>query len=188
MTKLAETDHTTLTWLLLIYTIPAEPSRMRAFIWRKLKKIGAISIRDGVWTLPENACTTVVFRAIATKVEQFGGEAILAERAHLNPTRANAITVTCRTARAAEYEELAQEAEQFLMHMRRESKHRNFDVAELEELEQDLSKVKRWGEQIQARDYFSARGRGRVEELLRQCEDVLTSFRDEAFSQEDGTQ
>ena len=40
-------------WLLLIYTVPAEPSRKRAAIWRELKKVGAPYLRDGVCILPE---------------------------------------------------------------------------------------------------------------------------------------
>ena len=44
-------------WLLLIYTVPAEPTRKRAFIWRELKKVGAPYLRDGVCILPERPDT-----------------------------------------------------------------------------------------------------------------------------------
>ena len=40
-------------WLVLIYTLPPEPTRKRAFVWRELKKIGAVYLRDGVCLLPE---------------------------------------------------------------------------------------------------------------------------------------
>jgi hypothetical protein len=159
---------------------------MRAFIWRELKKIGAISIRDGVWTLPESKVTEAAFRGIAAKVHEFDGEATLAEGARIHAERVEAIRVASRTARTAEYGELAHEAEQFLGHVQRESEHRNFNFAELEELEQDLGKLQHWREQIGARDYFGAEGSERVGELLARCEDTVALFLDEAFSQEEG--
>ena len=60
-----------ITWLLLIYTVPAEPSRTRAFIWRELKKVGAPYLRDGVCILPERSETAAAARAIAAKVIPF---------------------------------------------------------------------------------------------------------------------
>jgi hypothetical protein len=188
MAQMAETKKTTTGWLLLIYTVSAEPSRTRAFIWRELKKVGAISIRDGVWALPESKATSVAFRRIAAKVQEFDGEATLAEGASIDAERVEAIRSASQTARTAEYEELAREAEHFLGHVRRESEHRNFNFAEMEELEQDLGKLRNWRDQVKARDYFGVEGRGRAADLLARCESALTVFLDEAFSQEDGTQ
>jgi len=74
-------QRTTGLWLVLIYTVPAEPSRKRAFIWRELKKVGAVYLRDGVCVLPEGEATAAAFRAIAAKIEEFEGEATLIERA-----------------------------------------------------------------------------------------------------------
>ena len=34
-------------WLLLIYTVPSQPSRKRAAVWRDVKKAGAVYLRDG---------------------------------------------------------------------------------------------------------------------------------------------
>ncbi|MGH6916065.1 MAG: hypothetical protein ACREH3_20425, partial [Geminicoccales bacterium] len=33
----ALSNHDSMTWLLLIYTVPSEPSRLRAAVWRDLK-------------------------------------------------------------------------------------------------------------------------------------------------------
>jgi hypothetical protein len=35
-------------WILLVYKIPNEPSAGRVFVWRKLKKLGAILLHDAV--------------------------------------------------------------------------------------------------------------------------------------------
>jgi hypothetical protein len=164
-------------WLLLIYTVPTEPSRKRAAIWRDIKRIGAVYLRDGVCALPERLETTLAMRAIAARVDEFQGEATLVEAARLDPARAARIIDQSRTARAAEYADIAREAEQFLAHLVREVEHRDFTVGELEELEADLSKLKRWTEQVQARDHFGVGPDARLSELLEQCEGALGTYR-----------
>src|SRR5215213_12001994 len=44
-------------WLLLIYTVPREPSANRVSIWRKLRRLGAILLHDAVWVLPRSPRT-----------------------------------------------------------------------------------------------------------------------------------
>lgn len=173
------------TWLLLIYTVPSEPSRKRAYIWREIKKVGAVYLRDGVCALPERAETTAAFQHIAAKVEEFGGEVTLVEAAHLEPKRAEALRVASRAARMSEYRELAREAEGFLVHVRRETEHREFTFAELEELEEDLSKLTRWTDQVRARDYFGGADAEEVAALLTRCEDELAAFLETAAREDE---
>ena len=42
-------------WFVLVYKLPAEPTRLRASVWRKLKAAGAVYLQNGVATLPEDA-------------------------------------------------------------------------------------------------------------------------------------
>src|SRR5206468_12475321 len=101
-------------WALLIYTVPADPSRKRAYVWRELKKVGAVYLRDGVCVLPQGEGTAAGFRIIAAKIEEFEGEATLIERAQLDSARAEGIMAASRQARADEYGEITREAEGFL--------------------------------------------------------------------------
>ena len=172
------------TWLLLIYTVPAEPSRKRATIWRELKKVGAPYLRDGVCILPERPDTRERLDAIASKVEEFGGDATLVCGARLSETRVAALIDQFRAARAEEYDEIAREANRLLEHVARETEHRQFTYAELEELEADLGKLRRWTDQVLARDYF---GDGPPEDLgavLQRCEHALGTFLEAAAAQE----
>jgi len=170
-------------WLLLIYSVPREPSRLRASIWRDLKRVGAVYLRDGVAVLPARPETVAALRAVADQVEAFQGEATLIEDARLAPRRAEALAEQSRAARSAEYAEAAREAERFLAHVRREAEHRELTCAELEELEADLTKLRRWVEQIRTRDYFGADGSAEVAELLARCEAELAEFLDETYHQ-----
>jgi hypothetical protein len=171
-------------WLLLIYTVPAEPSRKRAAIWRDVKKVGAVYLRDGVCALPEGPQTTAAMRAIAARVDEFEGQATLVEAARLDAVRADWVASQSRTARAAEYADIAREAEQLLAHVARETEHREFTFAELEELEADLGKIKRWTEQVRARDYFGDGPDARLVELLERCDGALATFLERSAGRE----
>lgn len=64
-------------WLLLLYSIPREPTAPRVAVWRKLKRLGAILLHDAVWVLPATAATREQFRWLAAEVVEAGGEAVV---------------------------------------------------------------------------------------------------------------
>ena len=173
-------------WLLLIYTVPSAPSRKRAAVWRALKQAGATYLRDGVCALPQRDDTAATLRAVAAKIEEFEGEATLVESARLSDARAEAVFAQAQRERAAEYAELAREAEGFLEHVRRETAHRAFTFREVEELEGDMEKLRRWVGQVRARDHFGVAEAGQVDDLLARCDEALGAFLEEA-SQRDET-
>lgn len=70
-------------WLLLAYKVPREPSATRVYVWRKLKKLGAVSVQDGVWVLPRTPQTLEHFRWLAAEIVEMRGEASLWESRHL---------------------------------------------------------------------------------------------------------
>jgi hypothetical protein len=171
-------------WLLLIYTVPAEPSRKRAAIWRELKKVGAPYLRDGVCILPERPDTRERFDIITAKVQEFGGDATLVSGARLSETRAVALVEQFQAARDEEYHDIAREADRLLEHVARETEHRQFTYAELEELEADLGKLRRWTDQVVARDYFGEGPPEVLAEALERCERALGTFLETAAAHE----
>src|SRR5215831_3429528 len=64
-----------LEWVLLVYTLPREPSAPRVALWRKLKKLGALLMHDAVWTLPATPTTREQVRWLAQEIREAGGEA-----------------------------------------------------------------------------------------------------------------
>jgi hypothetical protein len=64
-------------WLLLVYKIAPEPSARRVYIWRKLKRLGAVLLHDAVWVLPANPRTQEQFQWLAAEIIEMGGDALL---------------------------------------------------------------------------------------------------------------
>ena len=62
-------------WVLLAYRIPREPSTPRISVWRKLRRLGAVQILDGLVGLPCDARTKERLEWIAEEVIEAGGEA-----------------------------------------------------------------------------------------------------------------
>jgi chromosome segregation ATPase len=172
-------------WLLLIYTVPAQPSRKRAAVWREVKRAGAVYLRDGVCVLPERPAQTKAFEAIAAKVKELGGQATLVRSARLDGERAEAVLSEASAARSAEYDDILREVERFRAHLRREREHRDFTFGEVQELEADLGKLQRWAGQVKERDFVGLEKVDEVEEALTRCEAELTSFTEEAYEQEE---
>lgn len=62
-------------WLLLHYKLPSKPSALRVYIWRKLKRMGAILLHDAIWVVPETTRTAEQFQWLMAEVQEMGGEA-----------------------------------------------------------------------------------------------------------------
>jgi hypothetical protein len=66
-------------WLHLMYKIPRNPSKVRVYVWRKLKRLGAVLLHESVWCLPSNPKTKEQFQWLTVEIQELGGEASLWE-------------------------------------------------------------------------------------------------------------
>src|SRR5215210_574462 len=62
-------------WILLIHQLPPKPTNLRVRIWRKLQKLGAVSIKNSVYVLPFNEKMHEDFQWLKQEIESSGGEA-----------------------------------------------------------------------------------------------------------------
>lgn len=63
------------TWLLLHYKLPNKPSALRVYVWRKLKRLGAILLQEAVWILPDLPRTAEQVQWLTAEIQEMGGEA-----------------------------------------------------------------------------------------------------------------
>jgi hypothetical protein len=62
-------------WLLLHYKLPTKPSALRVYIWRKLRRMGAILLHDAIWVAPDTPRTAEQFQWLRAEVQEMGGDA-----------------------------------------------------------------------------------------------------------------
>lgn len=72
-------DQTAANWILLVYRIPSEPTRLRAGVWRKLKGLGAIYIQNSAAALPSSQASERAMRALRSEITELGGLGYLFE-------------------------------------------------------------------------------------------------------------
>ena len=134
-------------WMLLVYKVPSEPSARRVYVWRKLKRLGAILLHDAVWILPANDHTREQFQWLAAEIMEMGGEAHVWEAQHLFADPEAALSRQFEEQIAAAYQEILEE-----MH------HKDADLAAL---------ARRY-QQIKSQDYFQSPVGEQVREALMQ--------------------
>jgi hypothetical protein len=156
-------------WVLLIYMVPASPTSKRAAVWREVKRLGALYLRDGVCALPETAAARSDLEALAGRVQELGGQSTVVWKAEISPATAEALQAELIHARLAEYAEVADTAADLLRHIRREAAHHAFDRAARANIAGDLGRLQRWVEQIVARDYLQVGDALPARALLADC-------------------
>jgi hypothetical protein len=91
-------------WLVLLISLPASSSRVRVGVWRKLKRMGAVSLKGAAWILPETTETTELFQWLVQEIETLQGEAALLHVERIEPLRSEQIGELFRKERETEYE------------------------------------------------------------------------------------
>lgn len=162
-------------WIAINYTLPREPSRVRVSIWRRLKKIGAVSIQQSMWILPLNDKNSNLFNEVKDKVSQNGGEAFMLSFS-ADEDGESMIINKFNMARDEEYGELFEQCEDFFKEIDKETARQNFTFAEIEENEEELDKLKKWYKKIATRDIFCSPLREKAESMLSKCAEILDDF------------
>ncbi len=146
-------------WLVLIYRVPSEPSRLRSAVWRRLKSLGAIYLQNSAAALPASPSAERALRKLRSQIlEMEGTAALLACQVLAGDAEVRA---AFQAARDDEYEEIVDRCEDFLAQVRKEYVANHFTYAELEENEVNLVKLRNWFARVRQRDAFSADGRPR---------------------------
>jgi hypothetical protein len=97
-------------WALLAYRLPREPSTPRITLWRKLRRLGAVQIVDGLVALPADARTREQLEWLAEEVAEAGGEASVWLGRLGSAAQERALATRMSGAIAAQYEQVVSDA------------------------------------------------------------------------------
>jgi hypothetical protein len=97
---------TDLSWLLLLYSLPAKSGALRLSVWRQLKRLGAVPLKTSASVLPDKPELYESFQWLAQRVREQGGDATLVRADDIDGVSDDEIVALFQEARAAEYEEL----------------------------------------------------------------------------------
>jgi len=148
-------------WVLLAYRLPREPSTPRIALWRRLRRVGAVQLVDGLVALPLDPHNREQLDWAAEAVLEAGGEASVWIAQPAAARQERDLATRMATAVAADYETVREAAEAAR------------DRGE-QERRRTLQRLRRALRAIRARDHFPPPEReaaiAAVEELARQVE------------------
>ncbi len=167
-------------WIAISYTLPREPSRTRVSIWRKLKKMGSVSIQQSMWILPLSDTNYGLLNEVKKEVQQNSGEAIVITFTAADDGK-KTIMEKFNAARDEEYGELLEQCEDFFREIDKEIARKNYTFAEIEENEEELRKLEQWYDKIEARDALHSPLAEKAKSTLIKCAEALDIFCDKVY-------
>jgi hypothetical protein len=147
-------------WLVLILSLPPEPSSLRVRAWRKLRAAGAVALKNAVYLLPATPEHTERFQWLAQEVQRDGGEATLLRVERIENLAQAQVVGLFRAARDRDYRQLATRYRALLRGLERARARgaRGRHEEQARRLGRDLA-------QVRELDFFDAAGREEVERL-----------------------
>jgi hypothetical protein len=97
-------------WVLLTYRLPREPSTPRITVWRKLRRLGALQLSDGLVALPADARTREQLEWIADEVREAAGTANVWLARPTSLVQERELAASIAADRAAEYVAVQEQA------------------------------------------------------------------------------
>lgn len=145
-------------WVLLAYRLPREPSTPRIALWRRLRRLGALQLSDGLVTLPLDNRTREQLEWLADEIHDAGGETTIWLAQPATQAQERALAARMSEAVAGEYEAVIEAA-------------RTAREKTPAERRRTLARLRRALRAIRARDYFPP---SEAEEARRAVEELAT--------------
>ncbi|WP_151770776.1 Chromate resistance protein ChrB [Streptomyces abyssomicinicus] len=178
---MTETVEQATRWLILVIKLPADPSRHRVAVWRELRKIGALSLGQGVWAVPEVPVFADGVRRALELTDAAGGQGLTLQASGRSEQDAARFREMFTAARSADWAEFLADCGKFDEEIAKEIRIAKFTLAELEEEEQSLERLRRWHRDLTARDVFGAPEAAEAAERLKRCAAVCEDYSERVF-------
>ncbi len=177
------TENVSLTrWIVLLVKLPSEPSRHRVAVWRELRKVGALSLGQGVWAAPDVPVFAAGVARALELTESAGGEAISLHASGVSAGDAARFEAMFTAAREDDWSEFVADCGKYEAELDKEIRNAKFTLAELEEEEQSLERLRRWHRDIKARDVFAAPTAAEASRRLQHCADRFADYTERVFA------
>jgi hypothetical protein len=168
-------------WTVLIVRLPADPSRHRVAVWRELRRVGALMLGQGVWAVPTTPAFTQGVERAVRLAERGDGEVVLLDATGRDEANTARLEGLFTAARQAEWTEFVADCGKYEAELDKELRIGKFTLAELDEEEQSLERLRRWYREIKVRDLFGAPTAAEAEQRLKHCAERLEDYAERVY-------
>jgi hypothetical protein len=162
-------------WLVVLYDVPAEPSKFKVRLWRDFKRMGAIYPQMSICIIPDDKENRKNLERMENLIKKDGRLMKIHGRATENDQ--NRILHIFRVERDKQYDEILEECHEYIDEINLNIKNKKTTQEEVEEMEEVLDDLKRWFTRIKSIDWVARPASAiRVEKSLVECRDLLHKF------------
>ena len=169
-----------MSWQVITYRLPAEPSRHRVAVWRELRRLGAVSLQQGAWAVPEGEPFEAGFAQVVEEIKAAGGQPVVLAVADDQDSVAQ-LEALFTAQREAEWGEFLSDCGKYEAELADEVAKGKLTLAELDEEEQSLDRLRRWHRELAARDVFGAPNAAEAGQQLKHCAERLADYTERVF-------
>ncbi|GHD61530.1 hypothetical protein GCM10010317_055430 [Streptomyces mirabilis] len=170
-----------LRWVVLLFRLPPGPSRHRVAVWRELSRVGALSLGQGIWAVPDVPVFAGGLERALQLAERAAGEAVVLEATGRSDADAARFQAMFTAARQDDWSEFLADCDKYDAELAKEIRNQKFTLAELEEEEQSLERLRRWHRDLKARDVFGAPEAVQAGQRLKECADAYEEYAEQVF-------
>ncbi len=172
----------TVPWTIVLVQVPNEPSRHRVAVWRELRRTGAVPIGSGAWLLPSVEPFTAALDRVGALVERGEGSFAVLSAAPRDAAAEEVLRTAFAKVRLDEWAEFIDECGKFEAEIDKEFAKRKFTLAELEEEEQSVERLRRWLAMLESRDVLHLDAASTGAERLAICERRLGEYAEAVYA------
>ena len=169
-----------MSWRVITYRLSAEPSRHRVAVWRELRRLGAVALQQGTWAVPDGEPFASGFAQVIEAIQAAGGQPVVLAVADEEASE-NQLETLFTAQREAEWDEFLSDCGKYETELATEVAKGKLTLAELDEEEQSLDRLRRWYRTIRARDLFGAPSAPAAERRLKECTEALENFAEQVY-------
>jgi hypothetical protein len=167
-------------WRVLTYRFSGDQSRHRVAVWRELRRVGAVALQSATWAVPTGDRFDEGLERAVQLVKRSGGQALCFEVSAAEDVVAT-VEALYTAEREAEWSEFCSECDKAEAELHREVDKEKSTLAELDEEEQNVDRLRRWYRELRAKDLFGAPSAGHGERRLKEVSELLEDFAERVY-------
>lgn len=162
-------------WRILTYRLSGDGgSNPRVSVWRELRRVGAVALQSATWAVPAGDRFDDGLAKAVRLVDRAGGQALVLD---VDPgsDALGELEALYVSDRDEEWAEFTAECDKAIAELAGEVAKEKFTLAELEEEEHSVDRLRRWYRELRSKDLFGAPmapvGEARLKEAVAALDD-----------------
>lgn len=151
-------------------------------VWRELRRSGAIPLGQAVWAIPDLPAALPLLERLTGLVKGANGTLLLLAAKGFGAGDVSRLEQLYAAAREEEWAEFAADCGKYLAELDKENRLGKYTLAELEEEEQSLDRLRRWYRELRSRDVLGITATTDSATSLKQCEERFEAYAEHVYA------